>query len=172
MKKLIFVLCCLAAATGQANANQYEIIGDAIQWSLPLTALGMTFTENDADGRMQFYKSFGTTFGITYSVKYSVNRTRPNGADYSFPSGHTSASFSSAAYIHQRYGYQKARLAYLAASYVGWSRIQANKHHTTDVLAGAVVGTLSSYFLTNNKDINLGAYKDGDSSGINIQFNW
>jgi len=172
MKKALIGLMLLMAGAHNANASQYEAAGDAIQWILPLTAMGMTFTENDPEGRMMFYKSFGATAGVTYSVKVGVNRTRPNGADHSFPSGHTSASFSSAAYIHQRYGYKKGRFAYLAAAFVGWTRIHANKHYTSDVLAGAAVGTLSSYFLTSDKDVDLGAYKDGDSTGININWKW
>jgi len=172
MKNRVIVALLLLFFSFSINANEYESLGDAIQYALPLTALGMTFTNEDPEGRTQFYKSFGTTFGVTYTVKIGVNRTRPNGADYSFPSGHTSASFSSAGYIHQRYGYKKGRLAYFAAAFVGWTRIQANKHYVSDVLAGAALGTASSYIFTSDRDINLGAYKDKDATGINIQFNW
>ena len=153
-------------------ANQYEYAGDALQWVLPATALGLNYIEDDDEGQIQFLKSFGTTAGITYTVKLGVNRERPNGADYSFPSGHTSASFSSAAYIHQRYGFKKGRIAYLAATYVGWSRVQANKHYTTDVLAGAVLGTLTSYLFTTGKDVNLTTYGDKEGVGVNIRYKW
>ncbi|MDH3327075.1 MAG: phosphatase PAP2 family protein [Gammaproteobacteria bacterium] len=171
-KQLLLVVLVLFVCGKNAFAVQYESFGDAVQYALPLTALGMTFTEDDPEGRMQFVKSFGATFGITYSVKLGVNRTRPNGADYSFPSGHTSASFSSASYIHQRYGIKKGRIAYFAAAFVGWTRVQANKHYVSDVLAGAAVGSLTSYMLTSNKDMNLSGYKDKDSTGINIQYRW
>lgn len=172
MKKAFIGIMLLIAGAQNSFANQFEAAGDAIQWILPISAMGMTFLENDPEGRMMFYKSFGATAGVTYSVKMGVNRTRPNGADYSFPSGHTSASFSSAAYIHQRYGFKTGRFAYLAAAFVGWTRIQAYKHYPSDVLAGAALGTLSSFLLTSNRNVDLGAYKDGDSTGININWKW
>ena len=172
MKRVLIAIVLSIACMQQSHANQYEAIGDAIQWALPATALGMTFMKDDADGRMMFYKSFGATAGITYTVKYSVNRTRPNGADYSFPSGHTSASFSSAAYICQRYGYKQGRLAYLAAAFVGWSRIQANKHYTTDVLAGAALGSATGFLLTSSENVDVTTYKDRDTLGININLRW
>ncbi len=171
MKNGIFGLLLACCTIAQASANQYEVMGDTIQWLLPVTALGMSIHENDPEGRMMFYKSFATTAGITYGLKYSVNRTRPNGADYSFPSGHTSASFSSAAFIHKRYGFEKGRLAYFAAAFVGWSRIQAYKHYTTDVLAGAALGTISGFFLTSSK-VDVTAYKEGDSTGIKVKMRW
>ncbi|MDH5259447.1 MAG: phosphatase PAP2 family protein [Gammaproteobacteria bacterium] len=171
IKKLLLTIALFTCANN-AFANQYEALGDAVQYALPLTALGMTFTEDDTEGRIQFAKGFGATFGMTYTVKLGVNRTRPNGADYSFPSGHTSASFSSAGYIHQRYGYKKGRVAYLAAAFVGWTRIQANKHYASDVLAGAALGSLTSYVFTSGKDMNLTTYKDRDTVGINVRFRW
>ena len=172
LKLPILILTAFFASTQQSYANQYEYTGDALQWLLPFSALGLSYLEDDAEGRLQFVKSFSVTTGITYSVKLSVNRERPNGADYSFPSGHTSASFSSAAYIHQRYGYKKGRVAYLAATYVGWSRIQANKHHATDVLAGAILGTLTSYYLTTEKDVDLSTFGDREGVGVNIRYKW
>ncbi len=171
--KLLFIpYIFLLSGYQVSHANQYEYAGDAIQWLLPVSALGLSYLEEDSDGRMQFFKSFGATAGVTYTVKLGVNRERPNGADYSFPSGHTSASFASATYIHQRYGYKKGRIAYLAAVFVGWSRIQADKHYTTDVLAGAALGTLTSYLFTTGKDVNLTTYGDREGVGINIRYKW
>lgn len=172
MKKLILGLALLVFGVGAAYANRIEETGDALQWALPITAMTMTIWDDDAAGRTMFVKSFGATAAVTHGVKYSVDRTRPNGAHYSFPSGHTSASFSSAVYIHKRYGLEKGSLAYLSAIFVGWSRVQAHKHYATDVLAGAALGTLSSFLLTSNDRIGVGIHKDGDSSGIDININW
>ncbi len=172
MKRPIFGLTLLWSCACSAYANQIEAMGDAIQWALPISAMTMTIWDEDPEGRTMFYKSFGATAAVTYSVKLSVNRTRPNGAHYSFPSGHTSASFSSAAYIHKRYGLEKGSFAYLGALFVGWSRVQAQKHYATDVLAGAAVGMLSSFLFTSNDNIGIGVHKDGDSSGIDININW
>ena len=163
MRIQLLLALVLFALGNNAIANQrYEALGDNIQYAMPIIAMGMTYNEKDSEGGLQLLKTLGATFGATYSIKLGVNRTRPNGSDYSFPSGHTSCAFSSAGYIHQRYGYEKGRIAYLAASFVGWSRIQANKHYTTDVLAGAALGSLVSYTFTNNRD----------TVGINIHFRW
>ena len=46
--------------------------------------------------------------GLVQAIKLSVNRTRPNGQPYSFPSGHAAATFAFASVIERHLG---ARLA-------------------------------------------------------------
>ncbi len=108
----------------------------------------MTLYKNDREGSIQFAKSFATTLGVTYALKYTINAERPNGGNYSFPSGHTSAAFSGASFLQKRYGWEYGVPAYLAASFVGWSRIEADKHYFGDVLAGAAIGVASTYLFT------------------------
>ena len=74
-------------------------------------------------------------------LKYSVRRERPDGSDkLSFPSGHTSAAFSLAAVADHHYGWKVGLPAYVLASGIGLSRIESNRHHLSDVLAGATLG--------------------------------
>lgn len=74
-------------------------------------------------------------------LKYSVRRTRPDGSDrLSFPSGHTSTAFSLAAVADHHYGWKVGLPAYALASGIGLSRIESDRHHLSDVLAGATVG--------------------------------
>jgi membrane-associated phospholipid phosphatase len=74
-------------------------------------------------------------------LKYSVQRTRPDGGDkLSFPSGHTSTAFSLAAVADHHYGWKVSLPAYVLASGIGLSRIESNRHHLSDVLAGATLG--------------------------------
>ena len=68
----------------------------------------------------------------------------------SFPSGHTSAASSGASFIQKRYGWQCGIPAYLAASFVGWSRVEADQHYIEDVLAGAAIGFVGTYIFTEN----------------------
>jgi membrane-associated phospholipid phosphatase len=81
---------------------------------------------------------------VTVGLKYAVNRTRPNGGHYSFPSGHTASSFTTADIVLQRFGWRAGVAAYLAAAYVGASRIAERYHYPSDVVFGAAVGIASA----------------------------
>lgn len=134
-----------------AESRSSEDVGDVLQLVIPAAAYATTYVLGDEQGRSQFYKSFLTNEAVTYALKYTVNRDRPDGnGNHSFPSGHTSAAFQGAAFIHYRYGLKYALPAYAGASFVGWSRVEgeADKHYWSDVAAGAVIGTLSSWYFT------------------------
>ena len=152
--RLLTVLCLfyftLLPNTSSASEDQIEQAGDWLQIALPSLAYASTFYKDDDQGRMQFYKSFGTNLAVTHSLKALVKKRRPKGRSVdSFPSGHTSAAFQGAAFIHKRYDKPYWTIpAYLAASFVGYSRIDADKHDTTDVLVGAALGIASSWYFT------------------------
>lgn len=133
-----------------------ETSGDILQFALPTLALGATvFHRSEEDGRrwdrrgtLEFAESFALTAGVTYALKYTVDETRPNGGQNSFPSGHTSAAFSSAEFLRERYGWEWGVPAYAAASWVAYSRVESDNHYPKDVIAGAGIGILSSYIFT------------------------
>ncbi|HVC20441.1 MAG TPA: phosphatase PAP2 family protein [Vicinamibacterales bacterium] len=77
---------------------------------------------------------------VTDALKIAVRRTRPNGANYSFPSGHTSVTFASATVLARAYGWKVGLPAFLAATYVGASRIESRHHYLSDVVFGAAIG--------------------------------
>jgi undecaprenyl-diphosphatase len=61
---------------------------------------------------------------------------------YSFPSGHSSISFSIAFLVAYFYPLLWGQLAvYLTAAFVGLSRIYVREHYLSDVIAGALWGT-------------------------------
>ena len=72
-----------------------------------------------------------------------MNRTRPDGTHYSFPSGHASASFATAAVLQQHFGWKTGLFAYGAAAYASTSRLSENKHYASDVIFGAALGLVS-----------------------------
>jgi membrane-associated phospholipid phosphatase len=80
---------------------------------------------------------------LTTSIKVAVDRERPDGGSYSFPSGHASASFATAAVLERHLGWRAGIPAYAVASYVAVSRLPENKHFTSDVIFGAAVGLVS-----------------------------
>ena len=83
------------------------------------------------------------------TLKETVDKERPNGnCCDAFPSGHTSTAFVSAAFMHHRYGFRVAIPAYVVATWVGYARVDDDKHFAEDVVAGAAIGFLSSRFLT------------------------
>ena len=116
---------------------------------LPITALAATLYLDDEEGSWQLTKGFVTNLAVTEVLKQSVKRERPNKIDTKpFPSGHTSVSFQAATFIYQRYGWKPAIPAYITASFVGYSRIKTDWHYGTDVLAGAIIGSLTSLYFT------------------------
>gem|GEM_PF-1177077 len=82
---------------------------------------------------------------LTLTLKRVLDRKRPNGSSFSFPSGHTSASFTTAGTIWYHFGPKWGIPSELGATYVGLSRLQENKHYLSDVIAGAILGSFVSY---------------------------
>lgn len=171
-KTTTFVLACsLLAFSGQAIAkDNVERAGDVIQIMLPAIAYGMTFYKDDVEGRTQFYKSFTANIGATHLLKNTIDAKRPNGGGKSFPSGHTSAAFQGAAFIHARYGIEQAWPAYVAATFVGYSRVDSDNHHTRDVIAGAALGIAASFYFTperfGQKNALIMPYANGKQVGV------
>ena len=89
--------------------------------------------------------ALGRTVVVTKALKFSIDETRPNGGQHSFPSGHTSMAFAGAEFLRKQYGWRWGAGAYLAASFVGWSRVEADQHYVHDVLAGAAIGILANH---------------------------
>ena len=88
------------------------------------------------------------TGALTQGLKAGVGRTRPDGGRYSFPSGHASASFTTATVLQQHLGWRVGVPAYAAASYVAVSRLSDNRHYVSDVIFGAAVGIASGRLVT------------------------
>jgi PAP2 superfamily protein len=83
--------------------------------------------------------------GLVQAIKLSVNRTRPNGQKYSFPSGHAAATFAFASVIERHLGARLAWPTILIATYVGTSRLHDNVHFLSDVVFGAALGTAAGW---------------------------
>jgi membrane-associated phospholipid phosphatase len=132
-------LALLAPATAAA-ASTSQRLGDVGQIALPATGLVVAALHHDGKGVLQLAESLGATMAVVYVLKPTVDRTRPNGGSQSFPSGHTASAFSGAAFLQLRYGWAYGVPACAAAAYVGWSRVHAKQHWTSDVLAGGALG--------------------------------
>lgn len=146
----------IASPAYAGNTSAIERAGDIVAMTIPAIAYGSTYYMDDKAGRQQFYQSFATNLATTYALKYTVDKERPDGSDnQSFPSGHTSLAFQGASFIHKRYGLEYSIPAYVGAGFVAYSRVEADKHDLTDVLAGAALGMASSRYLTTSYDEQL-----------------
>lgn len=109
---------------------------------------------------------------ITASLKYSIHRTRPNGGAYSYPSGHTSSTFAMAGVVYKHFGKTWGIPAFAVATYVGFSRLQENKHYLSDVIAGGIIGTYVSLKLskhdTGGSSISIAPYRVDDATGLSM----
>lgn len=91
---------------------------------------------------------------ITHSLKLITRRERPAGpedtvtASTSFPSGHSSATWTTATVLWRHLGWKVGIPASLLASFASASRLQQNAHYMSDVLFGAAIGVASGRTVT------------------------
>jgi len=102
------------------------------------------------------------TYGAVKSIKALTGRDRPDGqgnsgtfhgprwADGAFPSGHTAMMFSTATVVAKQHRKWKW-WAYGLAAGTAISRVLLDKHHPSDVLAGAILGIGIGNFVMRNK---------------------
>jgi membrane-associated phospholipid phosphatase len=118
----------------------------------------------------------------TTALKSSVQRPRPDGSDrLSFPSGHTSSAFAMAAVFDAHYGAKVGVPAYAAAAAIGLSRLESNKHHLSDVLAGATLGYLVGHSVSRSNGLpdrgrerrfSLAPATDANGTGLGAGFSY
>lgn len=86
--------------------------------------------------------------GITQGMKQIGRRKRPIRDDgtrapgFSFPSGHSAATFAAATVLQQHLGWKAAVPTYSVASFVAISRLHDQRHFASDVAFGAAEGII------------------------------
>lgn len=88
------------------------------------------------------------TQSLTLGIKLSVQRTRPDGTQYSLPSGHASTTFATATVLQRHFGWKAGVPAYALATFVATSRVQVQRHYLTDVALGATLGIIAGRTVT------------------------
>lgn len=128
---------------------------------VPLAFLIEGFIKKDPVLKHKSYDIFGSiviNLIVTSALKASFDRNRP-AQDHpivifpykevtgrSFPSGHTSLAFTTAASLSiQCKKWYVTLPAYAWAASVGYSRMYLGVHYPTDVIAGAAIGVGSAY---------------------------
>lgn len=92
-------------------------------------------------------------FDVNTSIKLLINKP----SDFSFPSGHTSASFVVASVLF----FRKSKLfvpSLILGILIGFSRLYLYVHYPSDVLAGLILGIVCGYIghkIVASKEINV-----------------
>jgi membrane-associated phospholipid phosphatase len=131
-------------------------------------------------------KAFILSRALVQVPKFLFQRVRPsdfdsnpflflgpldNGANRSFPSGHTTSIFASVSVLNYYFDGRSFKIiSYSLAGLVGLQRIASGEHWFTDVVVGAAFGMYCGRFLVTNKPIqkNLTFYPYFGQSGLGI----
>ncbi len=151
-KRVVLAAALLSAGAAQAGTSGWGSASDLLAVGLPAIAAGTTWAKKDEQGVKELALTLGTAFGVTEVLKSSVHEWRPDHSDQkSFPSGHTAIAFAAATYMDTRYGEEFGAwrpALYGAAALTAVARVQANKHHWKDVIAGGALGWASAKLWT------------------------
>jgi hypothetical protein len=143
--------------TADRIAEPGEFIGNAELVAPVVAGLFAAGLYRDGDPRFKsttysLAQGFVVNGVITGAMKAGFSRTRPDGSnDVSFPSGHTSMTFMWATVLSRNYGLKVGIPAYAVAGYVGATRLQENKHHMSDIVAGATIGYIVGRTVTRHR---------------------
>jgi membrane-associated phospholipid phosphatase len=173
------IALCIAFASGStwADSESHRRAGDVLRLAMPVGVLGYEAWRHDSEGLRQFGASWALTIGATEVLKNSTHVERPDrSGDGSFPSGHASNAFAAATYMHWRHGFGAAWPWYAAATYVGWTRVQAHRHRWTDVAGSAALAGLSSQMVVttanDNKTIAIAPMLSPRAVALDLHMRW
>lgn len=97
--------------------------------------------------------TFISTGVIVWGMKEIIGRKRPLDevvGNPAFPSGHTAYAFAGATLLGNRYPKLRIPL-YIGAGLVGLTRIYLGRHYSSDVIAGAAVGTITGALVSRHR---------------------
>lgn len=179
MSKIWLTVIAVAALSvpGPVHSSEkgWDDAGSIATDALVVAAFAVPAAQGDWDGVLLAGGSIAAATVVTRGLKEIFPEWRPDDSDRkSFPSGHASMSFAAAATLHKRYGWEVGLPAQIVAAFVGYSRVEAKKHHVHDVLAGAVIGELSGFLITRRANDRVQIFPWGDTRGggvlVSMQF--
>jgi len=131
-------------------------LGDAgIIWII-LTVLLLIIPKTRKTGVIMLAALLADVLLCNVVIKNLVARTRPfdvntvqllvaKPRDYSFPSGHTAASFASVTALYLAGEKKMWKVALVLAVLIALSRLYLYVHYPTDIIGGVIFGSLSGY---------------------------
>ena len=187
-----------AADNWSSNGNTWSYITLA---STMISPIGFMFNDKTRDDfiilGVMYGESLLITNGLNMTVKSVAQRKRPfvynDDAPYndkkkkdavlSFYSGHTANAFNSAVFVstvfsdyypQNQWRYVVWGTSLLAASTTGYLRYYSGKHYPTDIIAGAIIGSITGWgipALHRNKSENISIKMAvGEESMIAVEF--
>jgi hypothetical protein len=139
----------MLASQPASASDGVQTAGEILRFALPLAAGGYSLYKEDYDGVLQLGVSEAISVGASFALQQFIRVERPDKSDFkSFPSDSAAMAFSAASYLQIRYGWRFGAPAYALAAFVGYSRVEADKHSWGDVAAGALLGWVASEITT------------------------
>jgi membrane-associated phospholipid phosphatase len=174
LKSFMIATALCGATPVYADSDFVETSGRVLMFALPVAGAGYALYKDDRQGLLQLGASVATAYGTSFLLQKVVKEERPDHSGWdSFPSDSTAIAFSSASSIQRRYGWDYGLPAYAIAAYVGYSRVEADKHHWGDVAAGAAIGILSGLFWTSRyQEPLMQMHVTADTTGAAINLHW
>jgi membrane-associated phospholipid phosphatase len=177
MALLVFMLFACLALPAHAESPERRAAKFASEnGNILFLALGVALPALE-DGSKGWNRSvrvadaLGTSVLITEGLKALTREKRPDTDEHnSFPSGHATAAFAVAT-MESAYHPEQKTWWYLGATLIAASRVRLNRHHTQDVVAGAVVGyTTARWELSRPRGLVLAPFIRPDGEGIEMQW--
>lgn len=134
-----------------------DFYGDGV--TLGIATLGMLLLgHTTGNGRLSaagvdMTRSLLASGAVVWGLKFGVNRTRPSGGSYSFPSGHTAAAFAVAPVFEKHFGWKVGVPAYALGVVTAAARMEDHRHYLSDVLFGAAIGVAAGRWAVSNQKI-------------------
>jgi membrane-associated phospholipid phosphatase len=127
---------------GRQGADEgAAIVSNLSDYGLIWVLITLAKARQRGPGRTRALRALATagivSFGVNKALKTAVGRRRPTS---SFPSGHTLAAFTAGTLLADNKTEAAAFVGIAAA--VGVSRVHLGDHHPSDVVGGAVIGTV------------------------------
>ena len=120
---------------------------------------------------MDLIRALAISEGLTQTLKYTTRRERPDHSSRnSFPSGHAADTFAFATALERHLGWRFAVPAYVLASYVGVSRLPANRHWFSDAVFGAAVGVIAGRTVTGRESVKYPVTVASVPGGVAVMF--
>ncbi len=154
-RAVAFAILSMVTAAPQAVLAESQALlnaGHAGALGVPVFAGVLSLVKDDQEGVRQLLYTYGATMGTTLVLKNTIDAERPNGEPESFPSGHAASAFAGAAYLQRRYGWKYGMPAYAVGTFVGYSRVENDRHYWRDVAASALLSTLAAHLLAEPED--------------------